>query len=486
MYPKLSYESGSEAVKASINSRKRLLGIMEDGFSAFHIAAKQKCVNAFRALLAFSGFTLTEIINYCPKECTNSLSDKVTTLSLILTSYTDSANPMMDVLLEFDKNYRQYKTLPISSVDLCYTYVGNTLCPIIFKFKNMRTLNATNMQLSKLPFHKLSHYPEFLTHLDVSYNNLNCLPEELFTCLRLEFLNVSHNPLGCLPDNWWKSRSLHRFLATSVNLSEVFSTLFSKELSSYILESQGYAKPAVYHRSIKEISHLAVFEDQNVSKLRDLTLNENNISKFPQCLACIFPRLENLDLSRNKLTSVCCIQELPAALVKLDLSYNRLSSSDTIPFAISPAGNCFASQDTLACGHMLHHELPRLQELYLSHNLTLNEVNFTCVPSDNLLFSLHKDDDDVNIEHVFFPNLTRLEVNNCQLRKLPCRLDLMTKLRSLDMSDNPIRNIPFEICHLEKLEEFKYKNILDELTYELDQCKTVTAKRYFLKFYKDE
>ncbi|XP_065918588.1 leucine-rich repeat serine/threonine-protein kinase 1-like isoform X3 [Dysidea avara] len=482
MYPKLSRDSRSKAAKVSANSRNHLL---EDGWSAFHLAIEQKCVNAFRALLAVSGFTLTEIVNFCPKECKRSLRDKVTTLSSILISDVDSANPLMDVLIESNKNYRQYDNLPITDVDLSYTHVGDTLCPIIFRLKSIKTLNASYMQLSKLPFHKLSHYPQLLTHLDVSSNNLDCLPEELFSCLYLEFLNVSHNPLGCLPENWWKSHSLRRFWASSANLNEIFSIKSFNEVSSSFANSQGYAKPSVYHRSLKEISHLAIFEDQKVSKLRDLKLNENDISEFPHCFACIFPLLENLNLSKNKLATVCCIQEFPATLVRLDLSYNWLSSSDTVPFVFSPAGNCFASQNTLACGHMLHCELPRLQELCLSHNHNLNKLNFTCLPSDNLVLCLHENDED-NTEHVFFPNLTRLEVNNCQLRELPCRLDLMSKLRSLDMSDNPIRNIPFEICHLEKLEEFKYKNILDELTYEVDQRKTVTAKRYFLKFYKDE
>jgi len=485
MYPKLSRDSGTKAVNAADYRRKCLLGITEDRWTAFHLATEQKRVNAFKALLTFSGFSLTYIANLPPKGCKQISGEKITTLSSILTSYEDDRNPLMDVLIEFDKNYKHYDNLPIANVELSYTFIDIKLPPVIFKLANLRTLKASNMQLSGLPFKRLSPFPLLLTYLDISSNNLNCLPEELFTRSRLEFLNVSRNPLGCLPKNWWKSHSLCRFWASSTKLDKIFSTKFSSELSSSFADSKGYAKPAVYHRPIKEISHLAIFEDQSVPKLRDLRLNENNISEFPHCLACIFPQLENLDLSRNKLTSVCCIQELPAALVKLDLSYNWLSSSDTVPFAISPAGNCFASQNPFGCGHMLHCELPRLQELFLSHNLTLNKLNFTYVPSDNLLFSLHEGDDD-NTEHVFFPNLTRLEVNNCKLRELPCHLDLMSKLRSLDMSDNPIRNIPFEICHLEKLEEFKYKNVLDELVYEFDQCKTVTEKRYFLKFYKEE
>ena len=483
MYPKLSCNSWSEAAKASEARRNLLLGLKEDGWSAFHLATEQKCVNAFRALLTYSGFPLTEIVNFCPKGSEQRRGEKVTPLSSILINSKLDSNPLMDVLIEFHKNYRQYGNFPITNVNLSYAYVGEMLSPIIFKLEGIITLKGSNMQLNKLPFHKLSHYPLLLTHLDVSSNNLNCLPEELFTCLHLDFLNVSNNPLGCLPKNWWKSRSLRRFWASSVNLKEIFSTTFSSELSSSLVDSQGYAKPAVYHRPIKEISHLAVFEDEKVSKLRNLDLSNNDITEFPHCFACVFPQLENLNLSKNKLPGVCYIQELPVALARLDLSYNWLSSSEMVPFAISTAGNCFASQNAFACGHMLHCELPRLHDLFLSHNRYLYKLNFTCLPSDNLLFSLHENDD--NTEHVFFPNLTRLEVNDCRLQELPCRLDLMSKLRSLDMSDNPIRNIPFEICHLEKLEEFKYKNIFDELTYELNQRKTVTEKRYFLKFHKE-
>ena len=483
MYRELNLESGSKAMKAEENNRKYLLGITEDGWNAFYLATERKHVRAFRALLAFSGFPLTNIANLSPKGCKQMPGEKITTLSSILIGYEGDANPLMDLLIEFNNNC-QYGNLPIANLELSYTFVGNTLPLAIFKLNSLRTLKASHMQLSELPFHKLNSRLLILTCLDISSNNLDCLPEELFTCLHLEFLNVSHNPLGCLPENWWKSTSLCRFFANSANLNEIFSTKFSNELSGSLSQSEGYAKPAVYHRPIREISHLAVFEDKTVSMLRELRLNENNITEFPRCFACVFPRLENLNLSKNKLTKVCDIQELPAALVRLDLSHNCLSSSDAVPFTYSPAGSCFVSKN-ISCCHMLHCELPRLQDLFLSHNCKLSTLEFTYWPSDNMVLSLHESDDDIT-EQVFFPNLTRLEVDHCHLHELPCRLDLMSKLRSLDMSDNPICNIPAEICHLEKLEELRYKNILDELVYELDQCKTVTEKRYYLKFIKDK
>jgi len=466
--------------EASENTKKCLLGVMEDHWSAFHLATEQKCVKAFRALLAYSGFPLTDIVNFYPKGCEQSLGEKVTPLSSILINCNDDNNPMMDALLEFDKNYKQHGNYPITNVNLSYTYIGSLLHPIIFQFKSIRSIKASHMQLNDLPFHELPYYSHLLTQLDISSNNLNSLPEELFTCLNLENLNVSYNPLKCLPENWWKSQSLCCFLASFIRLVEVFSSKLSSKLSDP--PSQEYAKPAVYQRPFREISHFAVFEGQTVSKLKELNLAGNDITEFPRCFACIFPQLENLNLSKNKLKKLCDIQELPAALVRLDLSHNWLSSSDTIPFTYSPAGSCFISQN-VSCCHMLHCELPQLKELFLSQNHNLSALNFTYLPPDNLLLSLHGDH---NFEQVFFPNLKKLQIDYCQLRQLPCRLDLMENLHSLDISNNPIRRIPLEICNLEKLEELKYDNILDNLAYELDQHKTITAKRYYLKYFKDE
>ena len=487
-HPKTNF-NGMDSNTAE-NRRKFLMSLtLGEEWSVFHLATEQNCVKAFKALLVHSGVSLPYVVNQCPNDTKTHRGSRITPLSSILIKHEDSRNPLMDALIQYDKTCTQHDDHPITNIDLSYTYIGEELCLRIFELESMRTLKISNAQLVELPFYKLSHYPQLLTHLDISNNNLKSLPKELFTCFNLDVLNVSHNPLTHLPSLWWKSRSLRRFWASSVQLEKVFPRRFLNEtLSRSLAESQGYTRPEVYHRPIREVSHMAVFEDNAVSKLRVLDLSNNNISEFPHCFACVFPQLENLNLSKNKLKTICYIQELPATLGRLDLSRNCLSSMDLVPFDIFVPCNCFISENALTCSHMVHTELPRLQDLLLSHNPELKQLMLTYSPlnsSTSLLFC-ENDTNTNDTVHVYFPNLTRLEVNHCSLRDISYGLDLMPKLRILDISYNPIQSIPLGICHLKDLDNFKYEGVEDQIIYDLDRCSSVAAKRYYMKFYKDE
>jgi len=488
MCPKADVENRPDAENVTENQRKFLLSLVGEEWSVFHLATEHNCVKAFDALLAYSGVSLSCIVNQCPSNSRHCLGNKVTPLSSILIERKDNENPLMDLLIKYDQNCNQHNDRPVTNVDLSYTYIGERLSLRIFEFKSLRTLKISNAQLMELPLYKLAYYPQLLTHLDISNNNLKSLPKELFTCFSLDFLNISHNPLTYLPNHWWKSRSLRRFWASSMQLEKIFNESFSSEtLSRSLVESQGYTKPEVYHRPTREVSHMAVFEDKTVSKLRVLDLSNNNISEFPHCFACVFPQLENLNLSNNKLKTVCYIQELPATLGRLNLSRNCLSSEDLVPFDISIPYDCFASENVMICNHMVHTELPRLQDLLLSHNTALKQLKFTYSPFSSSLLSFCENDKTItDTVHAYFPNLTRLEVDHCNLCDLSCGLDLMPKLHMLDISHNPIQNIPLGICHLKWLDNFRYEGIQDELIYDLDQCSSVAAMRYYLKFYKDE
>lgn len=482
MHPKENY--------LNAENRKNFLLSLKVGeeWSVFHLATERNCLKAFKVLLGHSGISLSEMVNLCPNDTKPSLGNKITPLSSILIKHEDNKNPLMDMLVEFDRSCKQRNDHPITNVDLSYTYVGETLCSRIFELESMRTLKISNAQLMHLPFCKLSRYPQLLTYLDVSSNNLQTLPKELFTCFSLEFLNVSYNPITHLPNFWWKSRNLRRFFASSMQLENVFNKCFSSEtLSRSLVESQGYVRPDVYHRPVRESFHMAVLDDEAVSKLKVLDLSNNNISEFPHCFACVFPQLENLNLSKNKLKTICYLHELPPILGRLDLTRNCLSSEDSVPFDISTSCNCFVSENTIMCHHMMHSELLQMKELLLSHNPSLRQLNFTYSPLNSSVLSFCENDKSINnTVRVFFPNLTSLEVDHCGLRDLSCGLDLMSKLRMLNISHNPIRDIPLDICHLKYLEDFKYEGIEDEMIYDLDQCSSVAAKRYYMKFYKDE
>lgn len=63
------------------------------------------------------------------------------------------------------------------------------------------------------------------------------------------------------------------------------------------------------------------------SNLKELNLSHNKISKIPECLSCLAPKLIKLNLSYNHLETMGAICDLPKSLKFLDLSNNSIKFS---------------------------------------------------------------------------------------------------------------------------------------------------------------
>lgn len=170
------------------------------------------------------------------------------------------------------------------------------------------------------------------------------------------------------------------------------------------------------------------------ASLRYLRLSNNRLREIPALETGKMGKLEILALSRNELTALPDnIGEL-SELRELDVSMNRL---ETVPPALGRLG-------------------PTLESL----SLRLNAISTLSAATIGSLFSLR--DLDLSSNQLFeLPddfseavNLTRVDLHNNKLHKLPEQFGILPKLRSLDLSANRLTTLPDSSRHLSSCEVF--------------------------------
>ena len=414
----------------------------------------------FRVLVTQSGISLYETLGQkqkheIPLPDGTVVQHFITPLSLIL-SMPQNHN-LLDVLEEL-LNYHQ-----VPFVDL-----SNTMLPSLpvklFKL-GIYKLYLQNNELTTLPSTNAprSCWPNLLYQLNVSYNSLNCLPAELFKLPCLETLNVSYNPLESLPEKWWKTKSIKKFDVSHTHLDNLSinfdSDVFQTGIASVAAQPDF---PKVINGRVSNAG--PAFTTTKFVKtdclLQWLNASHCLITAFPRLLAIFFPKLETLNLSNNMLQSCCAINEFPISLHKLDISNNLLHYNKHklffIDIPLSANSSCIE-----------HNDLCLLNSLNLSNNTSLGNVTI-CNKESKCC-------------DVFFPNLKRLYLSNCNLKLAPEGLVHLQELRELDISNNTELKIPNEISNLENLISLTYHGVQDPVVYELERCDDIEDKLIVLR-----
>ena len=389
-----------------------------------------------------------------------------TPLSLILSRSENY--PLIDALVDLDESN---SCKHLTSIDLSHTRTCNL--PVeIFKLRHLYRINISNNQLSPLSLLKLPQncWPTLLHDLNISYNFLEQIPSELFKLPCLEVLKVSHNSLKSLPERWWEMKSI-----SELDIS------FNIDLKSLLLINDGgkHAPPSSELSDSSGSRTLPVstprpstvdgklFDDlitcrMGNSPLTKLNTSHCSINEFPRILALFFPNLEVLNLSHNKLSQCCAINEMPTSLTCLDISYNSLNSHFNEHEVFHIDKSLFKRSN-----HMLHKDLCNLHNLKLANNVDLKMITLVGKTESSEC-------------HIFFPNLLNLDLSNCGLRQAPCYLELLQKLTDLDISRNKDLYIPNEIISLEHLVNFTYNDIKDPVVNELKLFTLTREKQVYL------
>ena len=230
-------------------------------------------------------------------------------------------------------------------------------------------------------------------------------------------------------------------------------------------------------------SHLPVEWDGGEGKeeyegLAIFDLSHNNISEIPENLPCLCSKLVRLDLSHNKISSMCFPRSFPSELKQINLSYNLIDNIDcpniiakplpcTNPQVLEEAANVICVDNVSFCLHRCHSQLVKLVVLQVT-NCQLDTVNFHRPGSHNKQGSandgskkLPQQQQEKNAgkpklsqSPLVCPSLTRLILNNNRLFNVPLSVCEMRGLNSLDLSHNEIINLPADMGNLSNLWEF--------------------------------
>ncbi|KAI4503247.1 hypothetical protein M0802_001469 [Mischocyttarus mexicanus] len=334
----------------------------------------------------------------------------------VRTHNTDWSAMALDVSAgAFTDELRQLEKLDLGENNM-WNIPEGALCPLV----NLEILNLTRNRLREVTsfrFNAISKCLSSLKELDLSNNSIESLPTAAFSGLtRLHSLDLRCNAIGFMADRAFEGLSSLAILKLADNrLSSLPPELFSDA------------------RCIQEIH-----------------LRNNTLNVLPPGLFGELTQLMVLDLSRNELT----VEWVNAAtfgglvrLVVLDLSSNRITRLDPTVF------RDLYSLQILRLQENLLESLPEntFSALYNLHTLLLSDNRLTVIDSTTLsgLYVLSLLSLDNNRIHTIHPSSLRnasslqdLHLNGNRLTSVPDALKATTLLRTLDLGENLISEIP--------------------------------------------
>ena len=321
---------------------------------------------------------------------------------------------------------------------------------------NVTALNLNEKGVTFLP-RGLNGFTQ-LNWLNLSGNNLEAIPDEIFEINTLKSLYLTDNLIATINSDIEKLTSLENLFLANNTIVDVPQEL---------LTLSGLRK---LHIDYNEISNLPR-DLGNFISLEELILTGNNLNALPQSTSQL-TRLRTLNLRENEFTDfpevITSLQELsvlamddnyivsiPTSIQNLQNLEAFLISSNTIDVLPDELGALTALRflwlnDNQIVNFPNQYLFPNLEDL----NLGSNEIEG--FPTNILeMTSLEKlqlnglDIQNVPIEINELENLKLLNLNNSNLSTLPKEIGDLMKLGNLNIANNSITSIPAEICDLE-------------------------------------
>ncbi|XP_036399603.1 leucine-rich repeat serine/threonine-protein kinase 1 isoform X1 [Megalops cyprinoides] len=316
----------------------------------------------------------------------------------------------------------------ITRLDLSSNGLSSLPSVVPWGLIQLRSLNLSENQLKELPAARTSQeiICTKLHHIDLSQNELTCLPSGLLHLTRIQKLNASKNQLTALFEvpngtNWIGLRKLQELDVSENRLSVLPSPVLHcfKSLVSLNVSR----------------NKLTEFPDPWACPLKYCRASSNEIGILPDTISIFWrTQLKEVDFSEN------AVKELPSyifeleGLVSLKLCGNQLSA--------------LPSPSKWKCS--------QLKMLDLSRNQLGKNVDGTKTRKLAFFTTWHRRDPDP-ASAIEFPIILRdcLEVlflNDNQLESVPQSVCSLRNLSELYLSNNPgIRELPSELGQLSNL-----------------------------------
>ena len=344
----------------------------------------------------------------------------------------------------------------------------------LFLLPKLKNLNFANNKITNLDFDGIEVDCVPINKINLSRNEIEVIPDQLFCLPNLIELNLDKNAIIQLPVQMWFSPCLVHLTISDNALMELpvpteAIEYFYTEPSLSSLDTNNTGARSLYSYSFRETMmtpyETIEFEESDINmvqgvasyglRLKKLQLDGNKLQQIPVDLACLAPYLLDLSVANNELTVTPCLRSLPVLLKKLNLSSNKLTTFLT-PFFVSsyPSENClrkkfFGLVDK--CTHCAHSTLVKLEKLDMSYN--------------NI-------DDDIYTKYngiVHYEKLMDLNLSNNKFKNFPEFISYQPLLSVLDVSNNyEIGKIPRSLANLQLI-SFKYLGIADPVVKTLER-----------------
>uniref|UniRef100_A0A665VWL3 PH domain leucine-rich repeat-containing protein phosphatase 2 n=1 Tax=Echeneis naucrates TaxID=173247 RepID=A0A665VWL3_ECHNA len=207
----------------------------------------------------------------------------------------------------------------------------------------LRMLHASNNRLTTVNIYPV---PNQLTHMDISQNLLEYLPDWVCDCRKIEMLDITHNLLSELPSRLLNSLSLRKLLSGNNRLQRVPDLLDHVPLEALDLQHNNLAElpESLFYKALN-LKYLNMSanalesippssqSEESLSTLQELYLTGNNLNENCGALLVGHQNLRVLHIAYNQLLSFPASKLSKLELLEeLNLSGNKLK---TIPSTVS-------------------------------------------------------------------------------------------------------------------------------------------------------
>ena len=315
-----------------------------------------------------------------------------------------------------------------------------------------------------------------LTNLDLSENKLETLPETIGTFQQLTKLNLSMNKLNTLPESFIQLKSLLELDLGGNMLGEEKSQ--TRRLTRYLdpppplalLEQLTQLK--ILKLNGNQIKELPPNLLSRLTSLETLYLNNNRLTDFPTTTNS---RLTKLYLNQNEISSLPADINNYSALQELNLSNNKLESLSNAIGQLTALESLSITSNILSSISSEIGSLKALKKLALENNnlsslppsISQLESLTTLSLENNALQSLAE-------TVANWKNLISLSLTNNMLKDLPDDFGLLESLITLDLENNVLEELPDTFGQLKMLEILRLSNNrLQELPANFNQLKNL-------------
>ena len=289
-------------------------------------------------------------------------------------------------------------------------------------------LSLTNRNLSQIPLQIFS------ADLDSQ--------EKFWECVPLSKLDLSFNQITSIPNEISTLEELLSMKIRSNNLNELNTMLFE---SCIMLKQLDVGQNHLTNVSEK-IGHL--------QQLIEFSAPENKINSLPSQLE-MCKQLQILNLYSNNLTSLPEL-DLPN-LVQINVGKNKLRG---IPQSFA---NCKSIEVFICCRNQIQHlpDLTYMRSLKVVDAMENRIEVFPLLPSEgntslsilNLGYNfLHTLDDGGMGSILDQTNLAELHLQNNKIKLIQTGLSLLSQLKLVDISNNELTDCPYDLGYLEALQ----------------------------------